>query len=108
MDGVKSEDVRLKTEALGLSRLVVELHDSKELKKFVSPMAEAAVGAVGESYLKIKAEALRVCGAITLALDKVRVLCVSVGCSAHSSSRVVRASASLRSFCTRAHSGPFC
>jgi len=66
---LKSEDVALKGDALLLLRLIVELHDKSMLKPFVVSISQCVSSVAKESYLKIKAEALRTCGSLAQALS---------------------------------------
>lgn len=52
-------DVRLRTDALVVLRLVLELHPTERLTPFVGAVCDVCVDAMSASYLKLKAESLR-------------------------------------------------
>ncbi len=68
--GIKSDDVRLKGDALNLLHLTVDFHAGAALQPFVSDAVACALSALTADYHKLKAEALRVCGALCKALHR--------------------------------------
>ncbi len=69
VDGVRSRDATLKSEALGLLLSLPAVFPPQDLALFVSVLLHAAASAVDDVYTKTKAEALRALGAL---VDAVR------------------------------------
>ena len=64
-------DVRLRTDALVVSRLVLELHPAVLLAPFVGAVCDVCVETMAASYLKLKAESLRLAATLlTLTTDR--------------------------------------
>ena len=64
-------DVRLRTDALVVLRLVLELHPAVQLASFVGAVCDVCVDAMSASYLKLKAESLRLAATLlSLTSDK--------------------------------------
>ncbi len=68
--GIKTDDVRLKGDALNLLHLVIDFHPAAALQPFVSDSVACALSALTADYAKLKAEALRVCGALCKVLHR--------------------------------------
>ena len=70
LDAAQS-DVRLRTDALVILRLVLELHPAVLLAPFVGSVCDVCVDAMAASYLKLKAESLRLAATLlTLTNDR--------------------------------------
>ena len=69
VEGVRSRDATLKSEALGLLLSLPAVFPPQDLALFVSVLLHAAASAVDDVYTKTKAEALRALGAL---VDAVR------------------------------------
>eukprot|EP00455_Lapot_gusevi_P028577 TRINITY_DN3053_c0_g2_i1.p1 TRINITY_DN3053_c0_g2~~TRINITY_DN3053_c0_g2_i1.p1 ORF type:complete len:1239 (+),score=571.04 TRINITY_DN3053_c0_g2_i1:71-3787(+) len=64
VEAISDRDTGLRTGALAVLRLVVELHTGFEIQPFISTLTPQVVAAARDVYTKIKSEGLRLCGSL--------------------------------------------